>query len=105
MGGQQRCPRAKIRLGAAGAFLAAACAAAEQSTPTIQQQMAQLYRQAVAEGRPAVEKASVRPKWGVNHWELVSVHAYAFQPNSNGDLIKDDGNGYRYFAAPTGVPY
>ena len=90
---------------AAMALLGSAGTARAADRPTIHQRMAKHHEQWVAEGRPAAQGASLAPKWGVGNWEIFHVHAYEFQPNDNADRIKDDGNGYRYFASPTSVPY
>jgi hypothetical protein len=73
-----------------------------QTPPTVREQLAKFHSDWVASGRP--ESAAVARKWGVEGYEVYNVHAYDFQANTSTDLVMDDGNGYRYFGAPS-VPY
>jgi S-layer homology domain len=87
----------------AAALLAARSASGEEPT-TIREKIRQMHESWVAAGKPRSDQASLRPKFGVDANESVNVHAYQFQANTSTDLIRDDGNGYRYFGAPA-VPY
>jgi hypothetical protein len=90
-------------LGAIWALAVVAPAAVRAQTPqTVREQLALFHRDWVAAGKPAA--ASATRKWGVDHPDAYNVHAYDFQANTSTDLVLDDGNGYRYFGAPS-VPY
>src|SRR5262245_57356163 len=69
---------------------------------SVREQLAAFHRDWVAAGRPA--SARVAPKWGVDQSDHYNVHAYDFQANTSTDRVVDDGNGYRYFGAPS-IPY
>jgi hypothetical protein len=86
----------------AAALLTARGARGEEAKPTVREQIRQMHEEWVAAGKPRT--ASVEPKFGVDGYEYLNVHAYQFQANTSTDLIMDDGNGYRYFGAPA-VPY
>jgi hypothetical protein len=88
----------------AAAFLATHGASGEEAKPTMREQIRQMHEAWVAAGKPRPESVSFEPKFGINSFNSVNVHAYQFQANTSTDLILDDGNGYRYFGAP-GVPY
>jgi hypothetical protein len=81
---------------------AAALRADDARRPTNQEQLKQFHADWVAAGGP--QPASVAPKWGTTHAEVLNVHAYTFQGNTSSNLIMDDGNGYRYFGDEA-VPY
>jgi len=72
---------------------------------SVRQQLIDARERALSErkGSPA-PAPSVEPKFGTDSFDTLNVHAYAFQANTSSDLILDDGNGYRYFGAPS-VPY
>jgi S-layer homology domain len=79
-------------------------AVGEEAKPTMREQIRQMHEAWVAAGKPRPVSVSLEPKFGIDSFNSVNVHAYQFQANTSTDLILDDGNGYRYFGAP-GVPY
>jgi S-layer homology domain len=94
----------KRRIGgyALATSLLAPGAVGAETPQRVREQLAEFHRQWVAAGRP--EPISIEPNWGVDEYEVYNVLAYDFQANTSTDLIMDDGNGYRYFGAPS-VPY
>jgi hypothetical protein len=86
----------------AATFLAMRAAYGEESKSTLREQIRQMHEGWVAAGKP--RPAALEPKFGQSSPDFVNIHAYQFQANTSTDLIRDDGNGYRYFGAPA-VPY
>jgi S-layer homology domain len=77
--------------------------AVEAETPrNVREQLAEFHRNWVAAGKPA--QVSAAPEWGDEQYDRYNAHAYDFQANTSSDLVLDDGNGYRYFGAPS-VPF
>lgn len=70
--------------------------------------MQELMEKARAQGSPGkvvVQRPGDAPLYGTGTITL-NVNAYAFQgANSSGDLIQDDGNGYRFLTASTSGGY
>jgi hypothetical protein len=88
---------------AAAALLATRAASGEEKT-TRREQIRRMHESWVAAGKPRTAEVSMQPKFGVDSPDVVNVHAYQFQANTTTNLIRDDGNGYRYFGEEA-VPY
>ena len=85
-------------------LLAAPTRAADRATG--RQQIAKIRQEAMAAGTFAPKTTSTdEPNFGTSSMTAVEVQSYAFQPGISNDLVLDDGNGYRYYGAPTADPY
>jgi hypothetical protein len=87
------------------AVFAVVCAAGAEEL-TVRQQLVKARQEWLASGRGQVQpKLEQSPQFGTDSESVVDVQAYAFQPGISNDQLLDDGNGYRYFGAPTADPY
>lgn len=73
---------------------------------TAHQQLVKARQDWISAGMPGTrETPGGAPKFGTTSETTVAVQAYAFQSGISNDQLLDDGNGYRYYGAPTADPY
>jgi len=103
----------KALLGIRGSTLAAAALLLVAALPlrgaddlTAHQQLVKARQDWISAGMPGTRETAGRaPAFGTTTDSTVAVQSYAFQSGISNDQLLDDGNGYRYYGAPTADPY